>query len=348
MVRDEDAMATRAAPVRAPLELLRMGDGLIVQQSLCVAATLGIADLLGEQSLSAGEIALRVEANEDALYRILRLLASQGVFEETAPRRFANNTLSQYLRTAVPGSLRAMFIFRGRNYYFAPFQEILHSVGTGRSARDKVQEMSGWEFLRRNPEEARIFDDAMTSISSLLAPAIVAAYDFARWESLMDVGGGNGILLASILEASPGLRGVLADQPEVINRARKRPFLAGELRYRVSFQECNFFDEVPSGCRAYLMKNVIHDWDDARALQILKNCRRAVPSNGVLLLVEYCLTEDSRFSLAKAVDVAMLVLTGGKERMAEEFRQLLADAGFCLNRVISTEAEMSILEALPA
>lgn len=340
-------MSTQPPVAAGQMELLRFANALVVQQSIYVAAALGIADLLKDGPLTAAELAQRVEVNEAALYRVLCLLAGSGIFQETAPRTFGNSELSHYLRADVPGSLRAAFMFRGSSYFYSPFREILYSVRTGLSAREKVQGMSGWEFLRQNPDEARIFDEAMTAMSSVVGPAVAAAYDFGAWESLMDVGGGNGMLLATILRAHPNLRGVLADQAHVIARAREQGFLSGELASRASYTECDFFESIPTGCRAYLMKSVIHDWDDEQARAILNNCRKAVPANGVLLLVEYCLREDAKPSFANSVDIVMLVLTGGKERTEAEFRGLLSSSGFRLNRVLPTTAGISVIEALP-
>jgi len=163
----------------------------------------------------------------------------------------------------------------------------------------------------------------------------------------MDVGGGNGILLAAILTAHPGLRGVLADLPHTIERAADRGFLGGELASRSAMQACDFFDEVPHGCRAYVMKHVIHDWDDERAHNILANCRRSVPKHGAVLLVEFALPEGNAPSAGKFADVVMMLMTGGKERTVEEYRHLLGQAGFSLNQVISTVSGLNIIEALP-
>jgi SAM-dependent methyltransferase len=207
--------------------------------------------------------------------------------------------------------------------------------------------MDGWEYLRQHPEYARMFDDAMTDMSAIIGPIVAAAYDFGRWGNIMDVGGGNGILLASILKAHPEVRGVLADLPHVLERAQQRGFLSGELQVRSAMQPCDFFREVPSGCRVYVMKNVIHDWDDEHAEEILANCRRAIPADGALLLVEWTLHEGNLYSVGKLFDIAMLVLTGGKERTEEEYRRLLARAGFRLNEVILTPCDLSIIEAVP-
>ncbi len=340
-------MTQQATSTANPGQLLRMADGLTIHQALYAAAKLELADLLNGGARTSTELADQLNVNEGALYRIMRLLASQGVFEETSPRRFTNTDLSYFLRSGVPGSVRAFLAFRGTEFYLAPFGEILYSIQTGRPAREKLCGMNAFEHLKKNPELARIFDDAMTSMSQLIGPAVASAYDFGAWGSVMDVGGGNGTLLSSILRAHPEVRGVLADLPHVIERARERGFLSGELETRSELQPCDIFREVPSGCRACVMKSVIHDWDDDHAHQILVNCRRAVPDDGVLLLVECALAEGNLPSLGKFVDVAMMVLTGGKERTVQEYRELLARAGFRLNQVFPVPGEFSIIESMP-
>jgi hypothetical protein len=340
-------MTQQAALDTTPLQLLRVRDGLIIHQALYAVAELGVADLLQDGPRTATELARQLEVNESALYRILRALVSEGIFEEAPPHTFANNALSGHLRTGVPGSVRSMVIFWGSEIYYRSFGEILHSIRTGQSARSKVFGMDGWEYMRQHPEIARIFDDAMTNLSALLGPSVASAYDFGQWGSIMDVGGGNGILLAAILKAHPGLRGVLADLPPVLERAQQRGFFSGELEARSAMQPCDFFREVPSGCRAYVMKHVIHDWDDEHSHNILVNCRRAIPVDGVLLLVEWTLHEGNDPSAGKLFDLVMLLMTGGKERTVDEYRQLLAGAGFRLNKVIPTSPDLSIIEALP-
>jgi SAM-dependent methyltransferase len=274
-------------------------------------------------------------------------LASQGIFEESDGRCFRNNEVSGFLRTGVPGSVRSLFIFWGSDFHYPSFGQIMHSVKTGESSRTFLSGTDGFEHLRRDPEQARIFDDAMTNTSELVGPAIAAAYDFGAWGSLMDVGGGNGILLSKILRAHPGLRGVLADQKHVLERARERGYLSGDLEGRASMEACNFFESVPSGCRAYVMKSVIHDWDDDQARVILANCRRAISPDGVLLLVEWDLSGANVPSNGKFIDIVMLILTGGRERTPDEYRELLASAGFRLTRVVPTAAQFAVIEAFP-
>jgi hypothetical protein len=339
---------TQQAPSNpVPAILLRTREFFILHQTLYVAAKLGVADRLEEGWRSAAELARELKVKEDALYRALRLLASQGIFEENNARSFRNTDISNFLRTGVPGSMRSLFIYWGSDFTYPCFGQIMHSMETGEPSRTFLSGTDGFEHLRRDPELARIFDDAMTNMSQLVGPAIAAAYDFSAWESLMDVGGGNGILLSHILRAHPGLRGVLADQDQVLDRAREHGYLNGDLQTRSTMEPCNFFEHVPPGCRAYLMKSVIHDWDDEQSRIILANCRKAIPNDGALLLAEWDLGGENIPSNGKFIDIAMLVLTGGRERSVDEYRDLLASTGFRLNKVFPTAAQFAVIEAFP-
>jgi C-methyltransferase len=341
--------APHATATRAPagaMRLLQMTQGIVLHHALCAAAALGVADLLEEKARPVAELAAALNVSEDALHRMLRFLAGHGVFVETAPRAFANSEVSTYIRSNVPGSMRAMLRYRGSPFYAAPFADMLYSVQTSKPSRQKLLGMGGFEYLRANLEEARLFDEAMSAVSSLFAPAIASAYDFGQWGTLADVGGGSGILLAAILRAHPSLRGTLMELEHVLQRAREAPFLSGDLSGRVSFVACDFFNGVPAECRAYLMKSVIHDWDDDSALEILRRCRRAVPADGALLLVEHSIGDPNTPTPGKAADLVMLVGTGGKERTVDEYAALLAKSGFRLNQAVS-DADTLILESLP-
>jgi hypothetical protein len=326
---------------KGALQLLRMTEGLIIHQSLYATASLGIADLLRDGPRDVSAMADAAKVDEQALYRALRFLAGHGVFCETAHRQFANSQLSQWLRSDVSDSVRRVVIFRGSSYFISALTALPHVIGTGKPAHN------AFERLRDHPEEARIFDDAMTEVSAIWAPIVASAHDFGHWGSLMDVGGGNGLLLAAILKAYPCLRGVLADQQHVLTRAQNCAIWP-DLEDRIAFEPIDFFQSVPATCRAYLMKNVIHDWNDELALKILRNCRRAVPNNGVLFLVEYSVGSANTPSLGKAADMIMLASTGGKERTVDEHRELLAAAGFKLGSVTPIEGDVLMLEARPA
>jgi hypothetical protein len=323
-----------------PVQMLRLTDALILNQALYAAASLRIADLLRNGPVVIREIATAAQVNEQALYRMLRFLTGQGVFRETRSREFANSALSEWLRSDVPGSVRRIALFRGSSYCVSALTGLRDALATGAPAHD------AFERLRQSPEEAQVFDDAMTDISAIWAPLIAHSYDFGQWGSLTDLGGGNGLLLANILRAHSGLRGVLADQAHVLERAKACDFWDG-LSERVRFESADFFRSVPSGSRSYLMKNVVHDWDDELALRILKNCRHAVPHDGVLLLVEYSIGEENTPSRGKAADMVMLTSTGGRERTIAEHRDLLTAAGFRLAEVIPLEGDVIMLEAKP-
>ena len=322
-------------------------ENLVLSQAVFAVAELGVADLVADGAKSTAALAAKLNVDENSLYRILRLLASQGIFSESAPRTFANTAVSNCLRSDGPISLRAIARFRGSDFIYRPFGEILHVARTGETGRSKALGMDGWEYLRQHPEMARLFDDAMTDMSALAAPAIASAYDFLQWGSVMDVGGGNGVLLAAILHAHQQLRGVLGDQQHVLDRAKEPGFVAGEVETRCTMQVCDLFSNIPSGCRAYLMKSVIHDWNDEDSARILRNCRNAVPKDGALLLVEHVLPEDDTPSRGKFIDVTMMIVTGGRERTVPEYRSLLSAAGFRLTKVVPTSSGFSVIEAVP-
>jgi O-methyltransferase/methyltransferase family protein len=322
-------------------------ESLVLHQAVFAVSELGVPDLLVAGPKSSAELATQLRVDESSLYRLLRLLASQKIFAETAPGIFANTAISNCLRSDGTISFRAMARFRGTDFVYQSFGEILHCLRTGETGRHKALGMDGWEYLQKNPEMARIFDDAMTSVSSFAAPAIADSYDFGQWESIMDVGGGNGLLLAAILRAHPRLRGVLSDQQHVLERAKQRGFLRGELEERATMGVCDLFANIPSGCRAYLMKSVIHDWNDQDSLRILRNCRMAVPKGGALLLVEHDLPQDNSPARGQFIDVTMMVLTGGKERTVAEYRSLLESAGFRLTHSLPTSSGFNVIEALP-
>lgn len=325
-----------------------MTHGVILHQSLCAAAKLGIADLLKDGGRTCSELAAVLSADEDALYRMLRLLSGEGVFFEAPMRRFENTPLSDLLRGDVPGSLRPVLVFRDSPDYVLSLSGLADRIRNGPPTSGRGLGANVFERLRDDPAKACIFDDAMTAITAIWAYDIATAYDFGCWGSLTDLGGGNGLLLAAILKVHSGVRGVLADQPDVLERARRPGLLEGEIAARVQFAATDFFNEVPRGCRCYLMKNILHDWDDDRARQILANCRRAIPDDGVLLVVEYCLGRENESSLGKSVDLAMMAVTGGRERTVSEHRELLASAGFRLKNVIPIDGDIIMLESEPS
>src|ERR687886_1390198 len=265
--------------------LLRMTNAFQVSQAIHVAAALGIADLLEDGPKSVDELAETTGTHAPTLYRLLRALASVGIFIETDDGRFGLTPLAEYLRTDTPGSLRAFVRLIGQQSFWRSWGHLLHSVRTGEPAFRKVHGTGPFEYWAGHPEEAAVFDAAMTSHSSGVVDAVVRSYDFSGIRVLLDVGGGEGVLLAAILAANPSLRGILFDQPHVVGTAGALLEWAG-VADRCEVVGGSFFEAVPVGADAYLLKSVIHDWDDAAAIEILRACRAAMAVRGKLLVVE--------------------------------------------------------------
>lgn len=264
---------------------------------------------------------------------------------ETDGRRFALTPLAECLRSDVAGSQRSLAIMVGEEHY-GSWGELLYSVQTGKPAFDKVYEVPIFEFLAKHPEQARVFDEAMVGVHGRETAAMLEAYDFAAIKVLADVGGGNGSLLTAVLKKYPSLRGILYDLPGVVARAKAGldPAVAG----RCQVIEGDFFKSVPAGADAYLMRHIIHDWDDARSQQILRNIHQVLPASGRLLLVEGVVPPGNAPSFTKLLDLTMLVIPGGKERTEQEYRQLYQSANFTLNRIVPTKAEVSVIEGSKA
>jgi len=322
---------------------MQMLFGALMQQSISVAAKLGIADLLADQPQTAAELAAKTDTHEPSLYRVLRLLASAGIFAETADHKFELTPISALLREDAPNSLRYFAIMQGEEWLWRTFGELMHSVKTGGTAQAKVHGIGGFEFLAQHPEDAEIFNRAMTNFSLPVVPAIVEAYDFSGVSRLVDIAGGHGILLAGILKANPQVQGVLFDLPSVIEGAGELLEKEG-VRSRAEFASGNFFEGVPAGADVYLMKHIIHDWDDERSIKILQNIRSAMNENGKVLICEMVVPEGNEPSPSKILDIQMLVCTGGKERTEDEFRRLLESSGFRLTRIIPTKSPVSVIE----
>ena len=338
-------MATPAAT------LLHLMTGYRAMQALYVAARLGIADLLKDGARGSEELARATGADARALHRLLRALASLGVFGEDADGRFTPSELGALLRSDVPGSLRAAAIFFGDERNWHAWGKLERSVMSGEPVRGPRGTQVFLEESARDPEGAALFNAAMTSLTSAFDAAVTAAYDFSRLGTLVDVGGGQGALISSILAANPALRGILFDIPPVIESARGRIGEAG-LAGRCELVAGDFFASVPAGGDAYVLKWVIHDWDDEHGVAILGSCRRAMARDGRLLLVERVVPErvDQSADTQGIVlgDLNMLLWTGGRERTAAEYRALLASGGFTLARIVPTATQFSIIEGARA
>lgn len=323
--------------------IAQMASGYWVSQALYVAAKLSIADMLASGPKSVEELALESGAHRPALYRLLRALASLGIFAEIDSARFELTPLAQPLRSDVTDSKRAMVLMAGEEQYRA-WGELLYSVTTGKKGFDRVFGKPIFDYLAERPEQAALFDAAMVSIHGGETPAMMTAYDFSAVQTLADIGGGNGSVLVAILRKHSQLRGILLDRPDVVARAEQNIVAAG-LASRCQALGGSFFESVPGGADAYLMRHIIHDWNDEQSLTILKNIHRAAPAGAKLLLVEYVIEPGNDPDFGKLLDLTMLVIPGGQERTAEEYRTLLAAGGFDLQRIIPTLAKVSILEA---
>jgi len=333
-------------PVKPADALRQMIGGCLVSQLVYVVAKIGVADRLAAGPRTASELAAETDVHPQGLYRVLRALASLGVFIEDSEGRFALTEMAEPLRTDVRDSLHAFALLWGE-VLWPSCGALLHSVRTGQPAFEHLHGMGVFEYLHQHPQSAEIFDQAMTNLTRRLAPAVVAAYDFGSLSTLVDVGGGQGILLAAALRAHPGLRGILYDRPEVLASARRT--LAGEgVLERCELVRGDFFTSVPEGGDAYLLKDVLHDWDDARAVTILGNCARAMTPNARLLVVERSLPEQNVPAPAKLVDITMLAVTGGRERTESEYADLFGRAGLRLTRALSTASEMQLFEGAAA
>ncbi len=328
------------------VNLVRMLYGGMFQKAISVVAKLGIADFLTEKPLSAGELAQKTNTSEDALYRVLRMLASVGIFKENENHRFELTVLAGYLQSDNPDSLRNYAIMMGEDWLWDNWKEMLYTLQTGKTAQSKVHKMDSFEFFTQNKEAGEIFNRAMTDISKPDIPTFIHAYDFSGIRHIVDIAGGHGKLLAGVLQYNPEMRGTLFDLPSVIEGAGRLLKKEG-VEGRVDLISGSFFDSIPGQADAYMMKHIIHDWDDEHCKKILTNIRRVIGNNGKLLILEMVVPEGNQPSPAKVLDIQMLLTAGGKERTEDEFRKLLQDAGFNLAGIIPTQSPMCIIEANP-
>lgn len=315
-------------------------------QLIYASAKLGIADLLQDGPRSAAELAHATATHEDTLRRVMRGLVNMGIFAEDEGR-YALTPVGACLRSGVPNSLRGWALLTGEVLYDA-WGGLLHSLRTGETAFNHIYGMGVYEYLAAHPDAAGYFNQGMTVSTAQGARALLAAYDFSSIGAVVDVGGGIGTLIATILEARPHLRGILFDAPSVAAAARQRLDAAGLLD-RCEVVGGNFFSAVPPGGDAYILSWVLLDWDDDDSLRILRNCRAVMPEHGRLLIFEAILPEGAT-SGDRIVgrDLSMLVMTGGRERTAAEYTALLARAGLAVTRIIPTAANRSVIEATPA
>ncbi len=332
---------TVAAPVQpvetpSPQELVfQAGLAYIVSACLNVAVKLRIPDLIGDSSQSVRVLAFKAGVNEDYLFRVLRVLGMNGIVAQTEPRCFALTSAGKLLRREAAGSLSACIEWIADPLHLTLYSELEKSVKSGTTTFDRVYR-----------EEAAVFNNAMTSISEMCIPAFLEAYDFGSSGKIIDVGGGHGALLRSILREYSTLRGTVAEMPSLVGPATQAIANSG-LADRCEAVECNFFDSVPAGGDCYLMKHIVHDWADEPAQKLLRNIRAVIPNHGKLVLAEAVIDDTPAPHPGKLLDIEMMAFVGGRERTAEDFRRLLASSGFALQRIIPTKSALSLLEAVP-
>ncbi|MFD6311014.1 methyltransferase [Streptomyces nigra] len=330
-------------PPAAMLEMITAG---ILTQAISVAAELGVADQLADGPRSAAHLAKNLHVSEDGLTRLLRTLAARGIFRQDAHGRYELTALSQTLRCDTPASMRAMARLFGSPEHREHWSHLLEAVRTGQPQVEKIRGMDAWSYAGANAAYGAVFNDAMTSMSNLAKAAITAAYDFTPFHTIVDVGGGHGSLLAAILARTPAARGVLYDLPAVVAGAGE-PLRREKVDSRCSVEAGSFFDHVPAGGDAYILKGIIHSWTDEQVRQILGNVRAAIKPDGRLLLIGLIVPPGNTAHMSKMFDLEMLLMVGGRERTGPEHRQLLAGAGFELTAVTRTASPMCIVEAKP-
>ena len=339
------------APAQAPIPPQRVMSQLLfgkqLTASLSALARLGVADHMDDTPISADELAAEVGAHAPSLYRVMRMLASVGVFAEEPGAKFALTPLGETLKTDAPGSMRAMAIMLGDEWSMNAYTRMADCIRTGIDGVTMAYGKPIFDLLAERPEQCATFQRAMSGGSAIAAQSILASYGFSGIERLADLGGGHGLLLASVLQKYPAMQGVLYDLPEVVAGVPADRLAACGRRLRV--EAGSLFERVPQGCDAYMMKHIIHDWSDEHCRNILRLIRAELPPHGRLLVCELVMPEEPGPAPAKMLDIEMLVMTvGGKERSPSEFAELFASAGLKLGRIVTTPTPISVVEALPA
>jgi orsellinic acid C2-O-methyltransferase len=330
-------------------QLLEMVYGNWMSQAVCVAAELGIADLLANGPKRIDELATATSCHAPSLQRLMRALTSLEICSEQEDGFYALTAMGSHLRTDAANSVRSWIIWWGK-YLWPVWANLAHSIKTGEEARSLVTGARGFAHLERDAGMAATFNEAMVELTRLVAQAVVRSYDFSGIRRIVDVGGGHGELLVAVLKANSGMRGVLVDLPHAIGGARQHLARLG-MGEHCELVEANFFDSVPAGADAYLLKSVLHEWDDEHSAAILRNCRKAMPEEARLLLIEHIMPERmeaSPFHRAMArLDLSMLVAHGAQERTEAQFRRLLGAAGFRVARIVPTGMNFNIIEGIP-
>jgi O-methyltransferase domain/Dimerisation domain len=343
---ERDEAANRSVPT-APPTLTALAAGHWVSRAIHVAAKLRVADLLADGPLDASILARRTGTHPDALFRLLRALAAVGVFSQQDGGRFALTPLGEMLRSDVPGSLHDYVMMLGSAESWRAWQHMEDAVATGTPAFDHAFGMPIFEYFAKNPALGRIFDKAMRSRSAADHDAVIAAFDFSRAAHIVDVGGGEGTFLAAVLKSAPRAKGTLLERSQAAAAARAA-IAVSEVAGRLDVVAGDFFSAVPADADLYVIKQVVHDWNDEQAVSILANCRKAMSATSRLLILEMLIGGENSPAFANMLDLMMLVSTGGRERTLAEYRQLAARAGLDVTRVVPTRMPLTIIEAVPS
>lgn len=329
-----------------PVAMLQMIQGFWVSRAIYVAAELRLADLVDDEPKTVEALAEATGTHAPSLYRVLRALASVGVFSEDTEGRFALTPIAATLQSNKPGSLREFAIVELAADHYPAWEAVLHSVKTGEVAFHKVFGMDAWAHRAQNREHGELFDEAMSSFGNVVNQAVIESYDFSEFSTVADIGGGDGSLLASLLGAYPIMKGIVFDLAQVIPGAKQNLEERG-LADRCEVIAGSFLESVPSEADAYVMKWIIHDWSDADSRLIFENCYRAMRKDSKLLIVEAVIPPGNAPSFHKFMDLNMMVMLGGRERTEAEYRTLLASSGFEMTGVNPTHTEMKVIEAIP-
>jgi len=326
-----------------PAQMLQMITGFWTSCCIYTAAKLNIADCLAEKPKTAAQLAAETQTHAPSLYRMLRALSSVGVFSENEKSEFELTPLGNTLRSDVPGSMKAMAISQLGDHY-AAWGNLLHSIKTGEIAFDNLHHMPVWKYYEMHPEDGVNFTKAMSGLTQGAIMSILPAYDFSSFATIVDIGGGNGALLHGILSQATNAQGIIFDEAYIKDEALQN-IEKNNLQQRCTFEAGSFFVEVPAGASAYLLKLVLHDWDDEKAEKILANVYKAMPPEGKLLIIESVIPDGNTPHPGKFIDVNMLAMTGGKERTEKEWKNLIEKAGLKIVNVIATHSPtVSIIE----
>lgn len=326
------------------LAIFELSQSVWIARAIGVAVELELADILSDGPKTVNELADLTKTNPENLYRLLRALASYGIFLEKPNKTFRLTPLAMGLKEGV-GSMKNMIAHQQNPVNWQMVGEMNYCVRTGKNVAQKILGMDIFEYLKKNPEKNRLYNLAMTETSEIASATVLSAYNFSRRKKLVDVGGGHGYLLSIILHEYPNLEGILFDLPHVVDGAKQTIKRLG-VENRVTIIPGDFFNPIPEGADTYIMKSIIHAFDDGKCVTLLKNIHRAIADNGKLLIVEVVISEDNAPSFGKIFDLQMLIgAPGGKERTRRELEDLLASSGFKLKKIIPTVSQFSIIEA---